>query len=216
VGRLLLFLATGGVCAAAIVATGAGARSSAFSCNGTFNNQTFADVDVPASAVCRMSNDTVTGTITVEGQLFASTLDVGGDLLSDGGKVVQIDSSTIDGNLKVKNLHGAPADQDAVSIVINTIHGFLGVSFNKGGTGDFLVSSNTVDLTENVSFNTIAGDLAVAAETVTQKMKVNSNTGAGTKEVDGNTSSTLITCTSNAPPFESHGNSAPTVSGQCH
>src|SRR5689334_22567179 len=155
-GKLLLLFGAA-LCCAAVLATGVGARSSAtFSCNGTFNNQTYTDVDVPSSAVCNLNTVTVTGGITVEGQLFASSLDVGGDLLSEGGKLVQIDSSTIGGNLKLKHLAGAPSNQDVVSVVINTIHGKLVVKRTSGGTGDFLVSSNTVDLKENVSFNQIS------------------------------------------------------------
>jgi len=218
VGRLLLLLGAVGCCAAAIVATGAGARSAAtFSCNGTFNDQTFKNVDVPSAAVCRLDTDTITGMVTVEGQLYASSLDVGGDVLALGGKVMQIDSSTIGGDLKAKNLSGAPSDQDAVAIVINEVHGNLIVKYNRGGTGDFLVSTDTVHGKENVSFNQIPGDLAVTAEDVRGgDLDVTYNTGVGTKEVDGNTSSTLIACNHNDSPFESHGNSAPRVSGQCH
>jgi hypothetical protein len=213
---LLLGLGLAGCCVAAVIASGAGAKSTIFKCNGTFNHQTFGAVDVPANAVCRMQNDTINGSVTVEGQLFASVLDVSGDVSSDGGKVVQIDSSTISGDMKLKNMTGAPSNEDAVSIVINVIQGKLKIKNDSGGTGDFLTSTNTVHDKEKVSGNVIPGDLAVTAEQVDGDLIVNANTGGGTKEVDGNTSGTLISCNNNQNPFESHGNNAPTVSGQCH
>jgi hypothetical protein len=216
VGKVLLIIGAA-ACCAAVLATGVGARSSAvFSCKGTFSNQTYAAVDVPAKSVCHLNTVTVTGGITIEGQLFGSTLTVGGDVLSQGGKVVQIDSSNINGDLKLKDMAGAPANVDAVSIEVNDIKGTLVVKRVSGGTGDFLVSTDTVGGVENVSLNVINGDLSVSAETVTGKMVVGSNTGPGTKEVDGNSSTVSISCTGNQKPFESHGNTAPTVSGQCN
>jgi hypothetical protein len=184
-------------------------------CNGTFNNQTYSNVSVPSGSVCHLDSDTVTGNITVSGQIYASSLTVGGTVSSDGGQVVQIDSSTVGGDFSVKNLGNGPANQDSVSIVINTIGGNLIVQHNSSPTGDELVSTNTVHKNEIDASNQISGDLAITAETVAGSMVVFRNSGPGTKEVDGNTISNTLLCLQNQAPFEASDNKATRKIGNC-
>jgi hypothetical protein len=210
--RLTLVVATAAVAGGAASAV---AAASDLTCNGTYTRMTLGNVTVPADAVCRLDSDALNGNITVSGQLYASSLDVSGNLSSQGGKVVQIDSSTIGGNVNVANLHDGPASQDSLSVEINDIGGNLVAQSNTSPTGDMLVSTNTVHGNEVEVFNTVSGDLAIVAETVSGNMAVFRNAGVGAKEVDANSVGNILLCLGNQAPFEAHGNAARVIVGNC-
>ena len=156
------------------------------------------------------------GSITIDGQIYASSLTVAGSVTSQGGKVVQIDSSTIGGKFTLKQIKGGPLDQDSVSIEDNTIGGDLIVlKALSSKTGDELISSNTVNGNETENHNTVSGDLAITAETVSGDMTVTQSTGLGLKEVDGNSVTGTLKCAQNKKPFEAHGNGAGHMNGPC-
>jgi hypothetical protein len=204
----------------AVTAFGAGSAGALpppdLTCAGTFNSSTYNNVNVPSGAVCNMQSDTILGNVTIDGQIYASSLTIAGSVSSLGGKVVQIDSSSIGGNFIVMHTKGGPSNQDSVSIQDNTIDGNLTVfkAFSSA-TGDELISSNTVHGNETEDHNRVSGDLAITAESVSGDMTVIRSKGLGTKEVDGNSVTGTLTCDKNKSPFEAHGNTAAHVNGPC-
>jgi hypothetical protein len=218
--KLLPVLGGAAVCAALVFAAVAqgnakGVRAN-LSCNGTENGQTFDNVDVPAGAVCNLNNDTILGDITVEGQLYGSVLDVGGSVTSFEGEVVQIDSSTIANNLKLRWLDGAPVSEDPVAIFDNDIGGSFWVKNSRGGTGEFQAASNTVSQDVVINKNMMDGNSTFADLSVTGDMTVYKNKGSGLKEVDANDVGGTLSCKQNKEPFESSGNTAGSIEGQCN
>jgi hypothetical protein len=196
---------------------GAGAKIPPnLTCDGTYNSSSFNNVFVPSGAVCRMNSDSVIGHIVIDGQIYASSLNVGEYVLSDGGKIVQIDTSTITGNFIVQHVKNGPSNQDTLSIVDDNIYGSLVTYKNKStATGDELISTNTVHGSELDVHNKVSGDLAITAEIVLGDMIVYKNKGGGTKEVDGNNVTGTLECLKNKPPFEASGNTAGNHIGDC-
>jgi hypothetical protein len=197
---------------------GASAKVTNLSCNGTFHaGGTYDNIDVPAGAVCSLDGQTVNNNVTIEGQLIGSDLTVHGDVLSNKGQVVQIDTSTIDGDVTLKKLHGAPVDVDPVALEDLDVGGNETVQKSTGGTGDYTIATNTVHGNVNFKGNHIAGDAAVVDQTVDHDMTVSNNDGGGTKETDANHVTGKLKCHGNLGPFESHGNVAGHFKGgQCH
>jgi hypothetical protein len=172
---------------------------------------------VPAGASCHLDGQTVNNNVTIEGQLIGSDLTVHGDVLSNKGQVVQIDTSTIDGDVTLKKLHSAPVDVDPVALEDLTVGGNVTLSKSTGGTGDYTIATNTVHGNVDIKSNHIAGDAAIVDQTVDHNMTVSNNDGGATKETDANHVTGNLKCHNNTGPFESHGNVAAHIKGgQCH
>jgi hypothetical protein len=217
---LVAFVAA--VCALAcvvVIGTATASPTPNLSCNSggsVVSGGVYDQVDVPVGAVCRMDAVSM-NTLTVEGQLLqGSDLVIAGNVTAKRFQAISIDDSDILGNVSIITAKNTPANQDPVDIEINHIHQSLVVKYAGGGTGDLLVSTNTVDGNEKDISSKVKGDFSISAETVGLDMLVKGLNGKGTKEVDGNTVGGMLTCKGNKSPFESHGNTAGSKVGQCN
>jgi hypothetical protein len=196
---------------------------STFFCNTTVSGTAaFNNVDVPSGAICAFDGTTsnhthISGNLTVEGRLVQATnVQLDGNLVAEKAQVVAMDNSTVNGDTTLHKLKNAPSNLDPVDLEDNTFNGSLTVTKSRGGTGDFTISTNTVNGDENDNQNKIAGDLSISAETVNGNLTIKGNTGSGTKEFDGNSVNGTLTCQKNKAPVESHANTATVFSGgQC-
>jgi hypothetical protein len=209
--------------AAALVWAGIASSAPATTCNGTINgNGGLGDVVVPAGATCTLNNDTVTGTVTVKShaRLYSDSTHVTGMVKAHGSSVVQLTVDDIDQGVVIEFETGAvgttPAD-DPVVFEDNTVsNGSVTILHNKGGTGDFEIATNTASGDFTVSQNKMSGDGNVSDNHPAGRLVITNNKKTGPKSFDGNSAGTVMVCSGNKAPVESHGNVAPTFKGgQC-
>ena len=213
--------------------TPAGAASTTATCTGTVTHTTTLALTVPDGDICRVSDSTINGSVTVlrdayfeasntkiSGSVQATSALtvflhdqswVNGSVLVDGASQLFLYKTTVGGTVRVIRAvgpgfgHVQLCDTTASGIDVRASGPDVLVGDPQGGCPGNLVWKDVL-----VVGNEARSELQVSGNIIAGSLVVTANTGQGTKTVSNNTVQGHIDLSKNVSPFESSGNGAET------
>ena len=211
----------------------AGALTTTTTCTGTLTHATTAALTVPDGAVCRVSDSTVNGSVTVLRDAYFEAWDtkISGSVQATGALTVFLhDQSSVDGSVLVDGAsqlflyktnvvgtvrvirtvgpgfgHVQVCDTTASGIDVRASGPDVLVGYPQGGCPGNLVRKDVL-----IVGNDARSELQVSGNIIAGSLVVSANSGQASKTVSNNTVQGRIDLSNNVAPFDSSGNGSET------
>jgi hypothetical protein len=192
-------------------------------CVGALPPGVYDNVVVPPNAICTITNSTIRGNVKAleRSRLVMTNDQVGGSIEGDKANVVTVISSTIQGNVIIKEgipglgVPGLDFFGSADVIRSNLPNGSIQIEKNRVDVviQDNILTKGNLKLEDN--FSPPAFFFFVDRNQVAQNLQAFKNRGPALKRVQLNVVGQTLQCFENDPPFVGGPNTAEQAQGQC-